>query len=736
MVPSASHSSAPSLKGKRKKKTSPMAEGESQNALVLCLAEETAVGSPGAEEQHQNSPEKLEEVGSPETKADEALETGEKSPAEDSGDEQVPSSEKEEEQAFLVSLYKFMKDRHTPIERVPHLGFKQINLFKIYKVVEKLGAYELVTGRRLWKNVYDILGGSPGSTSAATCTRRHYERLVLPYVRHLKGEDDKPLPPAKPRKQYKVSREPKGAKGNGPVEKKRAKKEKLRDQILPEKPTLDAASAAKPASDPEQSPLEEQPEGCLSLPGCEASESQAPDACRGNCCAYGCSEAYKRLFSSFYFKGNHGIMSPLAKKKLLAQVSKDESLYCHQKHLSHCPEYKKAVYKIPGLDTEAGPKNPLATNLHPKEGQTPVREVDRSIGSAGSSQPSKASEGELKASPSLTEGHLPQKADDACCGGHASPGLPLVRGYFHASRGEVMKPISCHPLRGPVEYYGGFKNFPEVAAASAYQQPGSDVPLSRLPQKKQEGPEDQPEDLRRKPSQPLPSWRGDGQQQTSPFQVSSPGGKRSSSPFPHAKPSWVPPGANLAKVSPQVLKNGGHSVSQAQASSLAQRKRAMEEEVFLHGKRLKAVTPFVKEAQSSNGLERGSSPSSQQAVAKPKVAVPSSGFPVAPVPQVQDMYKGTMLRLPVNFSTPGEHLKGQSASLIPSLSISPFIIPAFPTPLLTASVQPSDLCQPLAHYPTSYDSVLRHRLYPVSTWHSQPAYASPHVSAFHRNTKL
>lgn len=37
-----------------------------------------------------------------------------------------------------------------------------------------------VTGRRLWKNVYDELGGSPGSTSAATCTRRHYERYGVP----------------------------------------------------------------------------------------------------------------------------------------------------------------------------------------------------------------------------------------------------------------------------------------------------------------------------------------------------------------------------------------------------------------------------------------------------------------------------------------------------------------------------------------------------------------------------
>jgi hypothetical protein len=41
-----------------------------------------------------------------------------------------------------------------------------------------------VTGRRLWKNVYDELGGSPGSTSAATCTRRHYERYggTLPFL--------------------------------------------------------------------------------------------------------------------------------------------------------------------------------------------------------------------------------------------------------------------------------------------------------------------------------------------------------------------------------------------------------------------------------------------------------------------------------------------------------------------------------------------------------------------------
>lgn len=33
-----------------------------------------------------------------------------------------------------------------------------------------------VTAQQLWKQVYNVLGGNPRSTSAATCTRRHYER--------------------------------------------------------------------------------------------------------------------------------------------------------------------------------------------------------------------------------------------------------------------------------------------------------------------------------------------------------------------------------------------------------------------------------------------------------------------------------------------------------------------------------------------------------------------------------
>lgn len=49
---------APSLKGKRKKKSVPMAESESQEVADLC-----------PEEEPQDNPEKLEEVVSMETRA-------------------------------------------------------------------------------------------------------------------------------------------------------------------------------------------------------------------------------------------------------------------------------------------------------------------------------------------------------------------------------------------------------------------------------------------------------------------------------------------------------------------------------------------------------------------------------------------------------------------------------------------------------------------------------------------
>ncbi|XP_069488573.1 uncharacterized protein [Ambystoma mexicanum] len=102
-----------------------------------------------------------------------------------------------EKKDFIRGLYQFMTGRGTPIERIPSLGFKQIDLCAFYEIVQRLGGYEQVTLKQVWRQVYNELGGNPHSTSAATCTRKHYEKLILPYERHIHGQEQLPTSPPK-----------------------------------------------------------------------------------------------------------------------------------------------------------------------------------------------------------------------------------------------------------------------------------------------------------------------------------------------------------------------------------------------------------------------------------------------------------------------------------------------------------------------------------------------------------
>lgn len=223
-----------------------------------------------------------------------------------------------EEKAFVSSLHSFMKNRGTPIERIPHLGFKQINLWRIYKAVEKLGGYDSVTARRFWKKVYDELGGSPGSTSAATCTRRHYEKLVLPFERHVKGEEDRPLPPSKPRKPYKRNLDGKVTK----AERKRKRTQSDRE-VDSEMEILTQRSPE--AACPTESVMHPHP-ALWATP----SDRHRPDCSQPNRAATGlCTSVFAHLvqvptsspWTAHIPPAAGEVISPLEKKKRMAQAS-------------------------------------------------------------------------------------------------------------------------------------------------------------------------------------------------------------------------------------------------------------------------------------------------------------------------------------------------------------------------------------------------------------------------------
>ncbi|KAK5882159.1 hypothetical protein CesoFtcFv8_020773 [Champsocephalus esox] len=83
----------------------------------------------------------------------------------------------EERENFLQQLYKFMEDRGTPINKRPVLGYKNLNLFKLYRLVHKLGGFNNIESGAVWKLVYQDLG-IPVLNSAAgynvKCAYRKY----------------------------------------------------------------------------------------------------------------------------------------------------------------------------------------------------------------------------------------------------------------------------------------------------------------------------------------------------------------------------------------------------------------------------------------------------------------------------------------------------------------------------------------------------------------------------------
>uniref|UniRef100_A0A8C4QSI0 ARID domain-containing protein n=1 Tax=Eptatretus burgeri TaxID=7764 RepID=A0A8C4QSI0_EPTBU len=67
---------------------------------------------------------------------------------EQKGDRKSAKEEPEEEafpvekENFLQHLYKFMEDKGTPINKTPFLGYRVLNLYKLYRLVQEKGGYD------------------------------------------------------------------------------------------------------------------------------------------------------------------------------------------------------------------------------------------------------------------------------------------------------------------------------------------------------------------------------------------------------------------------------------------------------------------------------------------------------------------------------------------------------------------------------------------------------------------
>ncbi|GJQ14266.1 hypothetical protein GpartN1_g6057.t1 [Galdieria partita] len=92
-------------------------------------------------------------------------------------------SEVEEERQFYQALYELMSKRGQPILRLPTLGFKELDLFRLFKEVTSRGGVDYVIAKKQWKEVADALGLPSSCTDSGFRLRLHYIRYLEPYER-------------------------------------------------------------------------------------------------------------------------------------------------------------------------------------------------------------------------------------------------------------------------------------------------------------------------------------------------------------------------------------------------------------------------------------------------------------------------------------------------------------------------------------------------------------------------
>lgn len=79
----------------------------------------------------------------------------------------------------MAQLYKFMDDRGTPINNCPMIGNEDIDLYRLFRAVYKMGGYNRVTNQNQWKSVTRRLSFSMQSNSSTyNLVKQAYKKFL------------------------------------------------------------------------------------------------------------------------------------------------------------------------------------------------------------------------------------------------------------------------------------------------------------------------------------------------------------------------------------------------------------------------------------------------------------------------------------------------------------------------------------------------------------------------------
>ncbi|XP_067119797.1 AT-rich interactive domain-containing protein 4A-like isoform X2 [Centruroides vittatus] len=98
--------------------------------------------------------------------------------SQDSDSDTSDDEPSEEKDRFVAQLYKFMDERGTPINRAPTVGNRDLNLYKLFKIVHKIGGYNRVTNQNAWKSVHVKMGLPLVNSSSSNQIKSAYKRYL------------------------------------------------------------------------------------------------------------------------------------------------------------------------------------------------------------------------------------------------------------------------------------------------------------------------------------------------------------------------------------------------------------------------------------------------------------------------------------------------------------------------------------------------------------------------------
>ncbi|XP_054936802.1 AT-rich interactive domain-containing protein 4B isoform X2 [Physeter macrocephalus] len=129
-----------------------------------------------------------EDSSSSEAEEEEEEEDDEKAKEDNSSEEEEEIEPfPEERENFLQQLYKFMEDRGTPINKRPVLGYRNLNLFKLFRLVHKLGGFDNIESGAVWKQVYQDLGIPVLNSAAGYNVKCAYKKYLYGFEEYCRS---------------------------------------------------------------------------------------------------------------------------------------------------------------------------------------------------------------------------------------------------------------------------------------------------------------------------------------------------------------------------------------------------------------------------------------------------------------------------------------------------------------------------------------------------------------------